>query len=115
MFVIKVIRNDDEPQFVPPFEDRQQAFDWVKANAWRSPYHADRVELHQVETTDRKTAQALAQENAGDIVLSLSRQLTAEEQEHHDREGARALLRDLVKDLKAAKDEPPPPRIKRRL
>ena len=100
-----------------PEEFRRQgraAVDWVATNAWRSPYHADRVELRQVETTNRKIAATLARENKGDIVLHLSRQPTAEEQERYDRERAGAFLRDLVKDLKGAKGEPPTPPIMRR-
>lgn len=58
MLVIKVIRKGDEPEFSPLFEDRQQAVDWLEAHAWCSPHNADRVELRQVETGDRKTAMA---------------------------------------------------------
>jgi hypothetical protein len=55
MFVIKVFGRDEEPQIPPPFANRQAAIEWVRGNAWRAPYLADRVELHEIDTaTDRR-------------------------------------------------------------
>jgi hypothetical protein len=80
MFVIKVFGRDEEPQIPPPFANRQAAIEWVRGNAWRAPYLADRVELHEIDTADRSAALALAKKNAGRPVWSESRPLTATEQ-----------------------------------
>ena len=111
MFVLKIIRDDDDPDDpkIPPFESRQAAMDWVQANAWGAPYHADRVELHKVDTADRSTARALAEKNAGEVVWQRSRPLTEAEQQNYDKESARRLFRDLVKKLKGDHPPPPPP------
>ncbi len=114
MFVIKVFRGDEEPQIPPPFESRQTAGEWVRGNAWRAQYLADRVEIHEIDTTDRSAALELAKRNAGRLVSSESRSLTAEEQEHYDKERARSFMRDFIaklKDAAAVKHHPSKRRI----
>jgi hypothetical protein len=105
--VVKIFCGGDDPEIILPFDDRPTAWAWVQANAWRAPYQADRVELHEVDAADRSTALALAEKNAGGRVEAKSRTLTEIEQEQHERKRASSFFRNFVKALKETRGDFP--------
>ncbi len=70
----------EEAEIIPPFETRQVGLDWIDSNAWRRfQGEADRVEVFDVATNDRRTALEAVQTNGGCLLFSKDRPLTTEQ------------------------------------
>jgi hypothetical protein len=67
-----------------------------ESNGWRRfDGGAERAELYEMATSDRRDALQLARQNAGKLILSRTRPLTAEQEKERENAQARAQLKAL--------------------